>query len=107
MAGAALRQVFQVAMPLTIWMRRFLPPARSQFSPWLQTRRGLCCVCCAAPMAIQLTLGIMNPFVMMGVAAVIAAEKLSPRPEIAARIVGIFAVVAGIMTVARNLQTSL
>ena len=66
-----------------------------------------CCVCCAAPMAIQLTLGIMNPLVMIGVAIVIAAEKLLPRPEIVARIVGIFAVVAGIMIVARNLQTSL
>lgn len=66
-----------------------------------------CCVCCATPMAIQLALGIMNPLVMIGVAIVIAAEKLLPRPDIVARIVGIFTVVAGITSIARILQISL
>jgi predicted metal-binding membrane protein len=51
-----------------------------------------CCVCCAAPMTIQLALGIMNPLVMIVVAIVIAAEKLLPRPEITARLVGIAAI---------------
>lgn len=55
-----------------------------------------CCVCCAAPMTIQLALGIMNPLVMTAVAIVIAAEKLLPRPEITARLVGIAAIFAGI-----------
>jgi predicted metal-binding membrane protein len=58
-----------------------------------------CCVCCAAPMAIQLTLGIMNPFVMIGVAIVIAAEKLFPRPAIVARLVGISAIIAGVASI--------
>jgi predicted metal-binding membrane protein len=47
-------------------------------------------------MTIQLTLGIMNPLVMIVVAIVIAAEKLLPRPEITARIVGIAAIFAGV-----------
>jgi predicted metal-binding membrane protein len=51
-----------------------------------------CCVCCAAPMTIQLALGIMNPLVMIVVAIVIAAEKLLPRPEITARLVGVAAI---------------
>ena len=55
-----------------------------------------CCVCCAAPMAIQLILGIMNPLVMIVVAVVIAAEKLLPRPAIVARLVGISAIIAGV-----------
>jgi predicted metal-binding membrane protein len=55
-----------------------------------------CCVCCAAPMAIQLALGMMNPLVMIVVAIVIAAEKLLPRPEITARLIGLAAIVAGI-----------
>ena len=55
-----------------------------------------CCVCCAAPMTIQLALGSMNPLVMIVVAIVIAAEKLLPRPEITARIVGIAAIFAGV-----------
>src|SRR6266568_4914301 len=54
-----------------------------------------CCACCAAPMAIQLTLGIMNPLVMIVVAIVIAAEKLLPRPAIVARVVGVAAIVLG------------
>jgi len=55
-----------------------------------------CCVCCAAPMTIQLALGIMNPLVMIIVAMVIAAEKLFPRPAIVARLVGISAIIAGV-----------
>jgi predicted metal-binding membrane protein len=54
-----------------------------------------CCICCAAPMTIQLALGIMNPLVMIAVAMIIAAEKLLPRPVIVARVVGISTMVAG------------
>jgi predicted metal-binding membrane protein len=57
-----------------------------------------CCVCCAAPITIQLALGIMNPLAMIFVAIVIAAEKLLPRPEITARLVGIAAILAGLIT---------
>jgi hypothetical protein len=47
-------------------------------------------------MTIQLALGMMNPLVIIGVAAAIAAEKLLPRPVIAVRFVGISAIIAGI-----------
>lgn len=57
-----------------------------------------CCLCCAAPMTIQLVLGSMNPFVMIVVTLIIAAEKLLPRPLIVARLVGIFAIIAGIVS---------
>ena len=44
----------------------------------LGCRQGAaCCVCCAAPMTIQLALGIMNPLLMIVVAIVIAAERLA------------------------------
>ena len=55
-----------------------------------------CCACCAAPMMMQLILGIMNPLVMIIVAMVIAAEKLLPRPEITSRLVGLAAIITGI-----------
>ena len=55
-----------------------------------------CCVCCAAPMTIQLVLGIMNPLVMIVVAILIAAEKLLPRPALVARLVGVSAIIAGV-----------
>jgi predicted metal-binding membrane protein len=67
--------------------------AQDETSFRLGCKQGAACfVCCAAPMTIQLTLGIMNPLVMMVVAIVIAAEKLLPRPEITARLVGIAAI---------------
>jgi predicted metal-binding membrane protein len=55
-----------------------------------------CCLCCTAPMTIQLALGIMNPVVMIVVAMVIAAEKLLRRPAVIARFVGISAIIAGV-----------
>jgi predicted metal-binding membrane protein len=61
-----------------------------------------CCVCCAGPMLILTVLGMMNPFVIIGVAIVIAAEKLLPRPEIIARCVGLAAIVAGVLMTAHN-----
>ena len=64
-----------------------------------------CCVCCAAPMMIQLVLGMMNPLVMAGVALAIAAEKLLPRPEIVSRLIGIAAILAGIGSITGILLT--
>ena len=55
-----------------------------------------CCICCTTPMMILLALGVMNPLVMVAVAIVIAAEKLLPRPEIVARLVGASAIIAGV-----------
>jgi len=67
-----------------------------------------CCACCAGLMTIELVLGIMNPLVMIVVAIVIAAEKLLPRPEITARLVGIAAIFAGaIMMIPINFQNLL
>ena len=63
-------------------------------------RQGLaCCTCCAAPMTMQLALGIMNPLAMIAVAGIIAAEKLLPRPQITARLAGIVSIIAGIVTI--------
>jgi predicted metal-binding membrane protein len=56
------------------------------------------CACCAAPMTIQLALGIMNPLIMIIVAIFIAAEKLLPRPEITVRLAGTATIFAGIVT---------
>src|SRR4030095_8023228 len=60
-----------------------------------------CCVCCAGPTMILVVLGMMNPLVIVGVSLVIAAEKILPRPEITARLVGIAAIVAGFTTTIR------
>jgi hypothetical protein len=52
---------------------------------------------------ILIVLGMMNPLVIVGVSIVIAAEKILPRPEITARLVGIAALVAGVTTTIHKL----
>lgn len=96
------------AIQFTRWKMTHLLRCRSSFGCTVlcpQQKTGFrlgckqgaaCCVCCIGLMTIELVLGIMNPLVMMMVAIVIAAEKLLPRPEITARIVGIAAIFAGI-----------
>jgi predicted metal-binding membrane protein len=55
-----------------------------------------CAICCWSLMVIQIILGMMNLLVMAGIALVIAIEKLVPRGHLAARIVGVLAVAAGV-----------
>ena len=62
----------------------------------LGCKQGIaCCGCCAAPMLMLLALGMMNPLVMIGVAAAVAAEKLLPRPDIVTRWLGGVAMTLG------------
>ena len=62
-----------------------------------------CCVCCTPPMMILLTVGMMNPFVMVGVAIIIAAEKMLPRPEIVAQLVGLATIIPGVAIISEKL----
>ena len=52
-------------------------------------------------MLIQLVLGVMNLGVMAAVAVVITVEKLLPRGLLVARVVGVLAMAAGAVMVAR------
>jgi predicted metal-binding membrane protein len=104
-SGAAL--IAAGAFQFTRWKMTGLLRCRSPFGcvsvcSERETNFGLgckqgaaCFLCCAAPTTILVVLGMMNPFVIAGVAIIIAAEKLLPRPEIVARLVGISAVIAG------------
>jgi len=63
----------------------------------LGLRNGVtCAICCWSLMVIQIILGMMNLMVMAGIALVIAVEKMLPRGQAAARIVGVLAIIAGI-----------
>ena len=98
----------------TKWKMKHLLRCRSSFGcavscPQLNTsyhigcKQGIeCCLCCIAPMTIQLAVGVMNPLVMIAVAIFITAEKLLPRPEITTRLVGFAALFAGFMTIIRG-----
>jgi len=71
----------------------------------LGCRQGAaCCLCCAGPTMVLVVLGMMNPLVIVGVTLVIAAEKLLPRPETVARLVGIAGIVAGVATIMHKLN---
>jgi predicted metal-binding membrane protein len=66
-------------------------------------RRGLSCgVCCAGPMVAMLVLGAMNPWVMAGVGAIIALEKLAPDPGPVVRWSGALTILAGAVVMAGN-----
>jgi predicted metal-binding membrane protein len=96
------------AFQFTRWKKTYLLHCRSPFgcaisypkkdaSFRLGCKQGVeCCICCAAPMAILLALGMMNPLVIIFVATVIAAEKLLPQPAIVARLVGISIIIVGV-----------
>jgi predicted metal-binding membrane protein len=62
-----------------------------------------CCVCCIPLMMILLTLGMMNPFVMIGITIIIAAEKMLPKPEIVVQFVGVATFITGIAVISEKL----
>ena len=108
LSGAAL--IGAGAFQFTGWKLTSLLRCRSPFGcgtpcPEREASFGIgckqgaaCCLCCAATMLILTVLGMMNPSVITGVAIIIAAEKILPRPEIIARFVGLAAIVAGVFT---------
>jgi predicted metal-binding membrane protein len=99
---------------LTAWKGRHLAccreaPGRGSSLPgdartaW---RHGLrlgrhCATCCAGLMAILLVLGVMDLAVMAVVAAAITVERLAPAGERVARAVGVLALGAGLILLAR------
>jgi predicted metal-binding membrane protein len=108
LGGASL--IVAGAFQCTPWKMKHLSRCRSSFgcaascpvnepSFRLGCKQGTaCCVCCWAPMAMLLALGMMNPSVIIIVALIIAAEKLLPQHAIVAQIVGISAIFAGVAT---------
>jgi len=65
-------------------------------------RLGLhCSYCCAGPMAILVSLGVMDLRVMAVVTAAITAERHAPAAERVARAIGVIVVGAGLFLIAR------
>lgn len=76
-----------------------------QTNGWLHgLRQGMnCAVCCAGPMLVLLVVGAMNPLAMVGVAAVIALEKLVSQPQPVVYGAGGIALLAGAAMVVASL----
>jgi predicted metal-binding membrane protein len=102
-------------LQLTAWKARHLAccrqaPRQDRALPadagtaWRQgLRLGLhCSRCCAGLMAILLVVGITDLGVMALVAAAITIERLAPSAERAAQTIGVVAVAAGLLLIARG-----
>lgn len=102
------------ALQLTAWKARHLTccreaPGRGRPLPadagtaWRHgVRLGLhCSRCCAGLMAILLVVGVMDLRAMAVVAAAITAERLAPAGERVARAIGVVALGAGLVLIAR------
>jgi predicted metal-binding membrane protein len=64
---------------------------------------AFCAACCWALMLMQMVLGVMNLAVMVGVATIIATEKLWKRGPFLARAVGAVSIVAGFVLLFRSI----
>jgi predicted metal-binding membrane protein len=60
-----------------------------------------CCRCCAGLMAILLVVGVMDLRAMLVVAVAIGIERLAPAGERVARAIGVVAIAAGWLLIAR------
>ena len=67
-------------------------------------RQGISCgICCSGPMLAMLVLGVMNLYVMFGLAGVIALEKSLARPRPVVHLTGILALAGGMGMIAKAL----
>ena len=64
---------------------------------------AFCAACCWALMLMQMVLGVMNLAVMVGVATIIATEKLWKRGPFLARAVGAVSIAAGFVLLFRSI----
>jgi predicted metal-binding membrane protein len=98
----------------TTWKARHLACCREAGGPrpategsagaaWQYGRRfGVHCIqCCAGPTAILVVMGVMDLAVMAAVAAAVNLERLAPAGERVAHGIGIVAVAAGLLLIAR------
>ena len=108
-AGAGLALIVAGAYQLTPWKAACLKHCRDPLEiiahhlqhGWrgalrLGTHHGLfCAACCWALMVMQLVMGVMNLWAMVAIAVVIGLEKMTPRGELLARLVGVASIAAG------------
>lgn len=78
------------------------PPVRAAWRHGLRLGRR-CIACCANLTAVLLVAGVMDLRAMALVTAAISAERLAPKGEAAARLVGIVMLAAGAFLLARAL----
>ncbi len=106
--------LFAGVVQMTAWKARHLACCRTPVaaipadagSAWRYgVRLGVdCCLCCVGLMTVLLVTGVMQLATMVAVAAVIAAERLGPRPDTIAKTVGVGVIALGAAAVARAMM---
>jgi predicted metal-binding membrane protein len=102
------------SVQLTAWKARQLGHCRNApaFGPSLDARSAWqhgvrlgvrCSLCCFGFMMILLATGVMDLGTMAVVTATVTVERLSPRPQYAARAAGVVVIAAGTLVIARAL----
>jgi predicted metal-binding membrane protein len=82
--------------------RDFVPPAHSGAAWWLGLRSGFHCgLSCANLTAILLVVGVMDLRAMAAITAAITAERLAPASTRVAQAIGLVAIGAGLILIAR------
>ena len=103
-AGVAV--VIAGALQFTAWKRSYLrccrAPIVDETSAW---RHGLslgmqCGYCCANLMTVLAVIGMMDLRAMTLIAAAVTIERVAPRGETAARIIGAAVIVTGLLLIA-------
>src|SRR5579863_9930170 len=83
--------------PMSFFIRQRHDLRRASGAALAGTTHGLLCLgCCWALMAILVALGTMNIAWMVGLAALIFVEKVTPRGELIARLVSVVLVILGL-----------
>jgi predicted metal-binding membrane protein len=113
--AAAVTVLLAGLLQFTAWKAHQLaccretPGRGSTLSPDTRTalRHGLriglnCLYCCGSLMVILLLAGVMDLRVMAVITVAITAERLAPAGERVAKVIGIFAVTAGLFLIART-----
>lgn len=112
--GAGVVVLVAGGVQLTRWKARHLAHVRAAPTPGHRVRAGAgsawrhglrlgrdCGLSCAGPMASLLVVGVMDLRAMAIVTVAITAERLAPAGERTARAIGLGAIVAGFMLIAR------
>lgn len=67
----------------------------------VKEHKVVCAICCCGPMLMLLILGAMRLTIMVLIAALIAIEKLAPKPELVIRLSGSAVIMVGLIMLFR------
>jgi predicted metal-binding membrane protein len=103
--------LFAGLVQLTRWKARLLERCRDTACEGSAWRHGLrfgvqCALCCISFTTILLVTGVMNLLAMAVITMAISVERLAPKPERIARVIGVVVIAAGALVIAQATLSS-